>query len=97
MPLLHDLSPRELVAARLSQRRFFFQDETGYKVSYFVKDLQILLLQAVVDGFGQHGISYVMALDKAVDRLHKKQTVRQNHQGTEEIVYVALRCFMWVD
>lgn len=73
MPLLHDLSHRELVAARLCHRCFFFRDKAGNKVSYFVKDRQILLLQAVVDGFGQHGISYVMALDKAVDRLHKKQ------------------------
>ena len=77
MPLLHDLPPCDLVITRLSQGRFFFQDKPCHKVPYFVKDRQILLLQAVVDGFGQHRISYVMELDKAVDRLHKipKKTV----------------------
>lgn len=73
MSLLHDLAPRILITARLWQRRFFFCDKAGYNVPYFVKDRQILLLQAVVDGFGQREVSYVMELDKAVDRLHKKQ------------------------
>ncbi len=80
MPLLHDLSPSDLVTTRLWQRRFFFQDKACYKVPYFVEDRKILLLQAVVDGFGQHVISYVMALDKAVDGLHKKKGATRSHR-----------------